>query len=47
MAGQMPIVHAAKNGAGNWCVPHDPAEHLREVGELAAGFAAPNGAGAD
>lgn len=34
-----PIAHAAQDGDGNWRDPHDLAEHLREVGELAAEFA--------
>lgn len=35
----LPIAHAARDGSGNWRPPHDLAEHLRAVGELAAEFA--------
>ena len=34
-----PIAHAAKSPDGTWRPPHDLAEHLRDVGELAADFA--------
>ena len=33
------IAHAARDESGNWRDPHDLAEHLREVGDLAADFA--------
>lgn len=35
----LPIAHASRDGNGDWRPPHDLAEHLREVGELAADFA--------
>ncbi len=34
-----PIAHAAQENDGNWREPHALAEHLHEVGELAADFA--------
>ena len=34
-----PIAHAAKYPDGGWRPPHDLAEHLKQVGELAADFA--------
>lgn len=39
-----PIAHAARDAAGNWRDPHDLADHLREVGALAADFARTFGA---
>ncbi|WP_414040577.1 CRISPR-associated helicase Cas3' [Acidithiobacillus sp. M4-SHS-6] len=39
------IAHAARDANGNWREPHDLAEHLRCVGQLAADFA--RGFGAD
>ena len=33
------IAHASRNPDGTWREPHDLAEHLHQVGELAAGFA--------
>ncbi|OZA28805.1 MAG: CRISPR-associated helicase/endonuclease Cas3, partial [Hydrogenophilales bacterium 17-61-9] len=35
----IPIAHAAQGDDGNWREPHALAEHLHEVGELAADFA--------
>jgi CRISPR-associated endonuclease/helicase Cas3 len=35
-----PIAHAARDEVGNWRDPHDLVDHLKSVGELAAGFAA-------
>ena len=35
----IPIAHAAKDHDGNWRPPHDLADHLNEVGTLAADFA--------
>lgn len=35
----LPIAHAAKDFDGNWRPPHDLADHLNEVGALAAEFA--------
>lgn len=35
-----PIAHAAQHPDGSWREPHDLAEHLRGVAEMAAGFAA-------
>lgn len=35
----IPIAHAAQGEDGNWREPHALAEHLHEVGELAADFA--------
>ncbi|EQD62448.1 DEAD/DEAH box helicase:HD domain protein, partial [mine drainage metagenome] len=40
-----PIAHAAQYPDGAWRDPHDLAEHLREVGALAASFAQHYGAG--
>lgn len=34
-----PIAHACQDENGNWRDPHDLVAHLRDVGELAAGFA--------
>ncbi len=34
-----PIAHAAKRLDGTWRAPHDLAEHLHQVGELASNFA--------
>lgn len=34
-----PIAHAAKDDTGNWRDPHDLADHLRCVGDLATDFA--------
>jgi len=39
-----PIAHAAKDKDGNWREPHDLADHLSEVGTLAAEFAQAFGA---
>lgn len=39
-----PIAHAAKDDTGNWRAPHDLADHLRCVGQLAADFAKDFGA---
>lgn len=36
---RLPIAHAAKDFDGNWRPPHDLADHLNEVGALAAEFA--------
>lgn len=36
---RLPIAHAAKDFNGNWRPPHDLADHLNEVGALAAEFA--------
>ncbi|WP_296820378.1 CRISPR-associated helicase Cas3' [Thiobacillus sp.] len=36
---RLPIAHAAKDFDGNWRPPHDLADHLNEVGVLAAEFA--------
>lgn len=41
---RIPIAHAAQDDSGDWRDPHDLAEHLREVGALAAGFARHYGA---
>ncbi len=38
-----PIAHAAKDLNGKWRSPHDLADHLNEVGMLAAGFAQAKG----
>ena len=38
--GTAPIAHAARNTDGTWREPHDLADHLRAVAQLAAGFAA-------
>ncbi|WP_296872422.1 CRISPR-associated endonuclease Cas3'' [Tibeticola sp.] len=38
------IAHAAKDASGNWRPPHDLADHLRAVGDLAADFAQTYGA---
>lgn len=35
----LPIAHAVRDEAGHWRSPHDLADHLRSVGELAADFA--------
>ncbi len=42
--GNQPIAHAAKDGSGNWRDPHDLAEHLAGVTQLAALFAEKFGA---
>jgi len=34
-----PIAHAARDENGMWRAPHDLADHLASVAELAAGFA--------
>lgn len=39
-----PIAHAARDATGHWRAPHDLAEHLRCVAELAAEFAKTYGA---
>lgn len=41
---RIPIAHVAQDANGNWREPHDLAEHLHEVGTLAAGFAQQYGA---
>ncbi|WP_297927579.1 CRISPR-associated helicase Cas3' [Metallibacterium sp.] len=42
--GRKPIAHAAQDRSGHWRVPHDLADHLREVGVLAERFARRYGA---
>lgn len=36
MPQQQAIAHAARNADGTWREPHDLAEHLRSIEELAA-----------